>query len=282
MKMPKDDDQRFDLPRSWQCPAIPGLEVLSGVFREHVFPRHSHDGLMIALIDEGAQCLECDGERFIATRGQILSMPAGAVHSGSPATPEGWRYRVLTIPDGFLNQAVERSLSGFASEVIIKDRDFACELSAAHDALARGASRLELETCLLTVVARFLERHARPRPPVIRVGREPEAVRRALDYLATRMDRGVPLAELSVTADLDGYRLTRAFTREIGLPPHAWHRQCRLRRAQSRLACGEPVAAVAQAAGFADQAHFTRAFKRLTGVTPGRYRADHGHPPSGR
>ncbi len=271
-------DERTDLPRSRQLLEVPGLEVLTGTFRHHVFPRHTHDGLMIALIEDGAQRLEHAGERFVAAPGQIVSMPAGTVHAVSPAAPEGWRYRVLIIPDSLLNQVTERPLSGLGSEVIIEDRDFAGALTGAHDALARGAAHLELESRLLDVVSRFLERHARPRPPIVRVGREPEAVRRALDYLAAHLDRGVPLTELAAAAGLDGFRLTRAFTREIGLPPHTWHLQCRLRYAQSRLVRGEPIAAVAQLAGFADQAHFTRAFKRLTGVTPGRYRADHGHP----
>ncbi|MFD2113303.1 AraC family transcriptional regulator [Thiorhodococcus fuscus] len=275
-------DQGPGLPCSRQLVEIPGLEVLTGTFRNHSFPRHTHDGLMIALIDGGAQRLEHAGERFVAAPGQIVSMPAGTVHAVSPAAPEGWRYRVLIIPDSVMAQAIARPLGSFESEVVIEDRCVASRLAATHEALVSGAPCLEFEARLLDVVSQFLERYVRPRPSIVRVGREPEAVRRALDYLAARMDRGVPLGELAAAAELDGFRLTRAFTRDIGLPPHAWHLQCRLRRAQSGLAQGDSVVTVALATGFADQAHFTRAFKRLTGVTPGRYRADHGHPPLGR
>jgi AraC-like DNA-binding protein len=98
-----------------------------------------------------------------------------------------------------------------------------------------------------------------------------------MEYLSQHCARNVTLAELAATVGLDGFHLTRTFTRAIGMPPHAYHLQQRLRTAQGRLAAGEGVTDVAQALGFADQAHLTRLFKRLTGVTPGRYRAAHGH-----
>ena len=47
----------------------------------------------------------------------------------------------------------------------------------------------------------------------------------------------------------------------------------RLDFARSALHRRRPLAEVAGDAGFADQAHFTRAFKAAFGLTPGRYRA---------
>ncbi|MCF1182317.1 AraC family transcriptional regulator [Marichromatium gracile] len=269
---------RDDPPRSRQLPDIPGVEVLCGTFRDHAFPRHCHDGLMIALIDGGAQRVASAGGQLVATPGQIVAMPAGVVHAVSAIDAEGWRYRVLTIPERLLQQVSERPLAGFASAPVISDRALAAALAATHEALTDRVTSLSFEIRLLDVLAHFLARHARPCPTIVRSGREPEAVRRALEYLGDCPERAVSLTELATAAGLDAYRLVRAFTRELGLPPHAWHLQYRLRTAQSRLACGEAVAAVALALGFADQAHFTRAFRRLTGVTPGRYRADHGHP----
>jgi AraC-like DNA-binding protein len=42
--------------------------------------------------------------------------------------------------------------------------------------------------------------------------------------------------------------------------------------ARALTASDAPLAALAQTAGFADQGHFTRAFKAATGLTPGAYR----------
>jgi len=68
--------------------------------------------------------------------------------------------------------------------------------------------------------------------------------------------------------------MIRSFRKATGLPPHAYLRQLRVERARELLFRRMPLAEVALAAGFADQAHFTRTFKQITGTTPGRYRLD--------
>jgi len=73
------------------------------------------------------------------------------------------------------------------------------------------------------------------------------------------------------------YHLARTFRAEIGMPPSTYQRQLRVRRAVQQLRDGVPAARVAADCGFADQAHLTRHFKRLVGVTPGVF-ASAGSP----
>lgn len=91
------------------------------------------------------------------------------------------------------------------------------------------------------------------------------AVRSLLDSTPTF----VPLTVLCGVAQLSKWQLVRQFRRQVGLPPHAYHRRQRLRSARALLELGTPVAQVAYATGFADQSHFTRQFKDQFGVTPG-------------
>jgi AraC-like DNA-binding protein len=64
------------------------------------------------------------------------------------------------------------------------------------------------------------------------------------------------------------------FRQAVGLAPKAWLRVQRFQHALRRLhAAAEPLAAVAAEAGYADQAHFSREFQALAGVTPRAYRA---------
>ncbi len=81
----------------------------------------------------------------------------------------------------------------------------------------------------------------------------------------------VSLQELAERASLSRYQLLRAFRDVYGLPPHAYLIQVRVRRASAALRAGATIADAALTAGFADQSHLTRCFKRATGVTPGRY-----------
>jgi AraC-like DNA-binding protein len=55
------------------------------------------------------------------------------------------------------------------------------------------------------------------------------------------------------------------------MPPHAFQIDLRIGEARRLLAAGEAPAGVAATCGFADQAHFTRTFRRAVGVTPARF-----------
>ena len=67
--------------------------------------------------------------------------------------------------------------------------------------------------------------------------------------------------------------VSRGFGKVFGLTPAQFRREARARRALTLLSAGEePLAAVAAAAGFADQAHMSRAIRALTGRPPGDWR----------
>ena len=63
----------------------------------------------------------------------------------------------------------------------------------------------------------------------------------------------------------------RAFRKEVGLPPHEFLTQVRIRRAMKLLLRGLPIAEVALETGFVDQSHLTNRFKRLVGTTPKQF-----------
>jgi AraC-like DNA-binding protein len=65
----------------------------------------------------------------------------------------------------------------------------------------------------------------------------------------------------------------RAFRDTFCMSPHAFILRCRTERAMELLSRGdEPIAHIAVACGFADQAHFSRVFSRHAGLPPGAWR----------
>ncbi|MGH3150315.1 MAG: helix-turn-helix transcriptional regulator, partial [Streptosporangiaceae bacterium] len=87
-------------------------------------------------------------------------------------------------------------------------------------------------------------------------------------------------ADLAAAAGCSRYAAYRAFHQAYGLAPSDYQRQLRVRAARRLLARDIAPAAAAAEAGFADQAHLTRWFRRYYGVTPGAYRAAM-HPQAG-
>ncbi|QFS39453.1 Helix-turn-helix domai [Burkholderia cepacia] len=67
--------------------------------------------------------------------------------------------------------------------------------------------------------------------------------------------------------------LIRAFNARYGMTPHAFLIDRRVQYGRTELRRGRPIADVALDAGFADQAHFQRAFRRIAAATPGQYRS---------
>ena len=85
------------------------------------------------------------------------------------------------------------------------------------------------------------------------------------------MTAGLTLEEAAELLRAHPTHLVRAFTREVGLPPHRYLTGRRVDLARRLLLDGQRPAEVATAAGFYDQAHLTRHFSRLLGTSPARY-----------
>lgn len=103
-----------------------------------------------------------------------------------------------------------------------------------------------------------------------------DLVRRAVAFLESRRRYPVTLRELESATACNQHRIIRAFRRCLGVTPHAYIMRLQVQRALSLLVDGERIVDAAAEAGFADQSHLTKHFKRVCGMTPGKYLRLHG------
>lgn len=100
---------------------------------------------------------------------------------------------------------------------------------------------------------------------------------RAVEILHARMKGSVVMADIAEEVDIHPTHLARTFRDRFGCTMGQYLRRLRIDAAREELlSTDKPLAAIALAAGFADQPHFTRAFKRVTGETPGAWRRARG------
>ncbi len=252
---------------------MPGVDLLRATYVTHRYARHAHETYTLALIEDGVEEFRYGGSLLRAGRGAVALLNPEMVHTGHAGVPEGWSYRVL-YPAVSLVREVSAELTGspgtpFFPDTVVDDPDSARLVRAAHLAAEHG-DPLASASLLHQALGRLLREHARAgsrsRP---REGRP--VVRTAVSLLRERVTDPPTLEELALATGVGPFALMRAFRAETGLPPHAYLNQLRVRQARRLLDRGVPPAQAAAEAGFADQAHLTRHFKRMMGVPPGAY-----------
>src|SRR5262245_17428738 len=99
-------------------------------------------------------------------------------------------------------------------------------------------------------------------------------LRAVIEYVDEHLDASLTLQHMAAVAHLSAYHFARQFKVATGQPPHQYVIARRVERAQQLLQQDQDLslAEIATGAGFSDQSHFSHHFKRLIGVTPGRFR----------
>jgi AraC-like DNA-binding protein len=252
------------------------VPMLRASFITHTFPRHTHDGYAIGVIEEGAESYYYRGEMHTAAAGSVVLINPDEVHTGQAATPDGWRYRML-YPDASLLQCAASQIAGHRvgqpsfSHTIVDDPMVFASLRYLHLMLENSSSTLARETRLLWALADLIRRHAETCPVPADIPTEPRAISVAREYIHAHFACNITLDELARVTSFSPYHFSRMFRKAVGLPPHAYLNQVRITRAREMLARAVPIVEVADATGFVDQSHLTRAFKALIGVTPGQF-----------
>jgi AraC-like DNA-binding protein len=264
--------------RYYRRPALHDLEVLHARFVEHRFTRHSHDYYVIGYVESGVQAFSYRGARHITPAGQMFLVNPGEPHTGEAATPEGYVYRTV-YPRAALMQSLAaevapaRTIPLFKHAVLCDDA-LAALLARFHGAVAGGEPSLAVESHLVSALFNLVRRYAESRP--VRASRlvERDAIRRTREYINAHFDTDVSLSQLSALAALSPFYFARAFTKAVGLPPHAYLEAVRIRKARELIDNDVAIADTAVAVGYADQSHFTHRFKRVLGITPGQFARD--------
>jgi AraC-like DNA-binding protein len=97
--------------------------------------------------------------------------------------------------------------------------------------------------------------------------------RRAKELMSANLQRDVSTAAIAAECSLSAGHFARAFRRSTGQSPHQWLLQRRIDEAHGLLRDRRlSLAEIARACGFADQSHFTKAYTRVRGITPGAWR----------
>lgn len=255
--------------RAWK-PSIPGVsEVFHARFVQHAYPKHTHENWTVFTVDDGAIRYDLETRHRGVGTELVTVLPPHVVHDGRPASGAGFRKRVLYVETGVLGthligRAVDRP--------DIDDRTLLRAFRHLHRSLGPSRDALEAES-LMSIVAEKLRMFLGDAPTDRAPVDERAAAGALRDLLECHLFETFTLAKASATIGTSTTALVRSFTRTFGIAPHQHVIARRIEVARRRLLDGEPVANVAVAVGFHDQAHLTRHFRRHVGTTPARFAA---------
>lgn len=218
------------------------------------------------------------GDVEVISRGIVAACEPGSLTIGEPGEPYVLRarsdmqgeFRVVRVDTPLLAECMlelARSPSAleFPREPLL-DPAVVHEFTALYDATASG-DRLHTDERLVSAFHMLAQPESRRGT---RVPHEPGVIR-ARELLHARFPDQLSLRDLANAALLDRFTLLRAFSRELGLTPHAYQMHLRIARARRLILDDVPLVHVALQVGYSEQSAFTRAFKQLVGVTPGQY-----------
>ena len=216
---------------------------------------------------------------------RTIVLPPGSVwvvpaHEPITVRPDrGFSYVRMSIDAHHLDRLLGRSSDepepiGLRRAYAIASRPLALLLRAlVAESDAGTPAGLPFVEAITSAITRQLVRHAgiAPPPPEPPRGRlSPAAKRRVLELIDASLDARLTVETLAREVGLSAAHFARAFKDTMGRAPHQFLLSLRLERARRLLEVpGAVLSDIAQRAGFADQSHLTRLFKREYGVTPG-------------
>lgn len=270
-------DATQEWARHWQHAELPGLDLLRARYVRHTFPRHSHEGYVLATITSGVEEVGVPGGTVHAGPGTVLMINPEVPHTARAGIPEGWVYATLypsaqVVDDIAAELTDTRGTVGFAETGVMDPR--AGRLIAEVHRAAEEGNALAADSALRVLVAQLLERHGSVLPSRTPHSAGARDAARARAVLEERMERPPTLEALAAELGTSPFALLRAFKKQFGMPPHTWLTDARVRRARRMLDAGTAPAEAAVAVGFTDQPHLNRHFTRIVGVPPGAYRRE--------
>ena len=236
--------------RYYQCDKYPIEFVLSENIDKR-FGSHNHVGhyvISVVVQETVTVCLE--NREVVCCRGDAFIIPPYAMHS----VCQGRNARLLSMCIGtdFIKETDMETVGRIVQDLL---RD-----AAARDIFGRE-QREKLLTSVRTVYG-LLDNGRKEMDAGIKI---------LADKITSHPEQELPIETLAANIFVSKYYLIRKFKSSIGMTPHQFCIQNRIRKSQRLLDEEKTISRIAAEMGFYDQSHFDKAFRRIVGISPSEY-----------
>lgn len=221
------------------------LEIIHLRNKPFTYREHNHVSVyMIGLVLHGEIKLKCNGESVPYPPHSFFVIAPYQTHALS--LPDTYDLLSICVDKNLVTTHESCELLGTLSKILLQlpaDADHAL-LAKAVDAIYQCKSPLPVDNAVL--------------PAALSLWRN--------------LEHNYGLRLMADETCYSLYHYIKVFKRHVGITPHKFQIQSRVRKAQRMLEEGEMSADVASGLGFCDQSHFVKCFKGIVGLTPSEYR----------
>ncbi|MEI4470156.1 AraC family transcriptional regulator [Frigidibacter sp. MR17.24] len=275
----------MDASRIWRSRALGGFDALESRVTRFEYSPHRHAEVVIAAYGAGYKQVRCGQQAFDVAAGDLLVIGPETLHRGATGAGPGWHYLSVYLSPGQIAAAtglapgrVEAAVAGHrlhrraGAMARLRAALAEPEVAGAGPGPSPATPPATPPAPPLALAELLSELLAAPGGAARGPGPAP-GLRRVRERLADDLCATPSLHDLARLAELSPEHLSRRFRQAFGQSPFQHLTALRTRRARELIAAGVPLAQAAQAAGFADQSHLNRWFKRTYAVTPGAFAA---------
>lgn len=249
-----------------------GLILAETAYRPGVVvPAHVHGTPLVSSVLHGSMTEQHGRRAAICDAGSLIYQPPEEPHSHRFET--GARCFIVQFGESWMSRMEEMEVLHPSAPLDLRRSRANWLLDQIHHEFTQQdrAADLAIEgfsIALLSELARARNRGDE--------GARPAWLMRVVELLHMTLVQDLTMGDIAAAVEIHPVHMAKTFRRFYGCTMGEYVRRLRVERAKEQLASTDrPLSSVAFEAGFADQAHFSRVFKKLAGVTPSAFRAAH-------
>lgn len=222
------------------------------------YKEHMHQELSVGIIREGSTTVKFPNAMIKFIEGDGVIIPPKLSHMCSPDDIEQWRFDMLYINPDFYGDNLS-----FDKVARLSD---ASQIENFLSILNEVQDQRYIEVQLIELLDNLSEDSVSSEKPIVDIEDDIKV------YIENHWLEKISLDELEEVFSMNRFALIRSFRKKYNTTPMAYQLQLKMAEAKKLLAHHKSILDVCYDLGFYDQAHFTREFKKMNGLTPNAYK----------
>ena len=253
------------------------ITVLDATMSDFSYSKHAHEEYSLGVTLQGRQDFFCQNSFHQSASGNVLIFNPEDVHDGHSGGEQALKYKMLYIhPDEF--RPLFRSLGYQQSSILRLSQPMADNPILRHQILRLSStiqqanySKIEFESGLFQIAQSLVAMSGNLDLGTQNSKRIDQLLLRARDYILASLEHNISIDDIANVANMSKFHFIRQFRQQFGITPHQYVLSCRVNLARRIIESGKSLNQAAFEAGFSDDSHLSRHFKRIYGLTPKRF-----------